>query len=316
MPTSGNLDVVTVGETMAAFVRDGDHYVVTTAGAESNVAAGVAQLGGRSRWISRLGDDQLGHVVADSIAAHGVDVAVDWDPVRLTATCVKEVSATGTRMRYYRSTSPARRLDLLDLSDAGTAPWLHLTGVTPALSPEDCDVVTALLTGTRAGRASFDVNYRPVLWPDPATAADVLVPLARLADVILIGEDEAEALLGTADPDAVAAILLRRPQQELILKRGGRAATLVSHEGHVSEPARLVDVVDLTGAGDAFAAGYVTASVWGWDARGRLSLGHFLASRVVGVLSDIGPDVVPAELAELAETLRQPFPPMTGEAQR
>lgn len=313
------VDLVTLGETMATFVSDGqpDRFRVVAAGAESNVAAGLAQLGCRTRWLSRLGNDELGHLVAEMIAGHGVDVVVDWDPVRATGVCVKEVSATGTLMRYYRGHSAARHLDEMDLSDLDEATWIHLTGVTAALSPQDRELVTELLS-QRLGtvRMSFDVNYRPALWPDAATAAEVLVRLARLADVIFIGDNEAQALLGTVSVDDVAGALLRLDGQQLVFKRGAGAVTLVTSEGQVSEPAKDVKVVDLVGAGDAFAAGYLAASIWGWPATDRLRLGHFLAARVIAVTADIGPSISAEDLAWIASTFRQPVPQLGGEGRR
>lgn len=313
------VDLVTLGETMATFVSDGqpDRFRVVAAGAESNVAAGLAQLGCRTRWLSRLGNDELGHLVAEMIAGHGVDVVVDWDPVRATGVCVKEVSATGTLMRYYRGHSAARHLDEMDLSDLDEATWIHLTGVTAALSPQDRELVTELLS-KRLGtvRMSFDVNYRPALWPDAATAAEVLVRLARLADVIFIGDNEAQALLGTVSVDDVAGALLRLDGQQLVFKRGAGAVTLVTSEGQVSEPAKDVKVVDLVGAGDAFAAGYLAASIWGWPATDRLRLGHFLAARVIAVTADIGPSISAEDLAWIASTFRQPVPQLGGEGRR
>jgi len=312
------VDLVTLGETMAAFVRDGrtDRFRVATAGAESNVAAGLAQLGCRTRWLSRLGDDELGHLVADSIADNGVDVVVDWDAERPTGLCVKEVAGGGTRMRYYRSSSAARHLDRMDLSYLDEAPWIHLTGVTPALSPQDCSVVASVLSGARGrSRVSFDVNYRPALWPDAAAAADTLIPLARLADVVFIGEDEAEALVGSTSVDDVAGALLRTADQQLVFKRGAGAVTLISSEGRHSEPATPVDIVDLVGAGDAFAAGYLAGSIWGWSAPSRLKLGHFFAARVIGVTADVGPRIAVPDLAMFASTVGEPVPQMIGEVQ-
>lgn len=310
------VDLVTLGETMGTFVRDGqpDRFRVVAAGAESNVAAGLAQLGVRTRWMSRLGNDVLGHLVAETIAGHGVDVVVDWDAVRGTGVCVKEVSATGTLMRYYRGQSAARHLDEMDLSALGETAWMHLTGVTAALSPQDRELVTELLS-KRPGavRMSFDINYRPALWPDAETAAEVLVRLARLADVVFIGDNEAQALLGTTSVDDVAGALLCREGQQLVFKRGAGAVTLVSSEGQVSEPASAVEVVDLVGAGDAFAAGFLAATIWGWSATERLRLGHFLAARVIAVTADIGPSLSAEDLAWIASTFRQSVPQLIGE---
>ena len=144
----------------------------------------------------------------------------------------------------------------------------------------------------------------------------MLVRLARLADVIFIGEDEAQALLGTASVDDVAEALLHVEGQQLVFKRGAGAVTLVTSEGQVSEPANDVEVVDLVGAGDAFAAGYLAASIWGWPATGRLRLGHFLAARVIAVTADIGPSIATEDLARFASTVQQRVPQMMGEAGR
>lgn len=326
--TGTDPELVALGETMATFVRTGggapgaaadapgpDSYRLITAGAESNVAAGMAALGCRTQWHSRLGTDELGTFVADSLASAGVDVVAERDPDRRTGVAVKEVGATGSRMRYYRAGSAASRLDLLNLRPAQEAPRLHLTGVTPALSQENHGVVARLLAERRGG-TSFDVNYRPTLWSSAEHAAGVLLELARAADLVFIGDDEARALLGSDDIEVVARAIRVRPGQEVVLKRGPAEAVLVATDGRIAEPAHRVDVVDLTGAGDAFAAGYLTAAVWGWPPHARLRLGHFLASRVVGVLGDTVPGIDRADLTKLAADLGQTGPNSTEETRR
>ncbi len=147
---------------------------------------------------------------------------------------------------------------------------------------------------------AFDVNHRPALWPDPPTAARVLLPLARRADVVFIGDDEAETLFGTSDTGALATLILRREGQELVLKRGSGPATLVTGDRQVSQPALPARVIDPTGAGDAFAAGYLAATSFGWPLRARLQLGHLMAARVVGVLEDVPPPFTAVELGALS----------------
>lgn len=301
---SSAFDAVTLGETMAAFVLDGEsaYPAQTAVGAESNVAAGMAQLGCRTRWISRLGRDALGRLVHDTVAGHGVDVQVTWDSARRTGLLIKELGSDGTRVRYYRSESAACCLSVADIRNTGRARWMHVTGITPALSPEAADLVAAIAAGrtSHAGKVSFDANYRPSLWPSAAAAARVIIPLARDADLVFIGEDEAEALLGTTDTQELARGLLTRADQEFVLKRGAGPATTVNWAGEISEPALLADVVvDVTGAGDAFAAGYLAAECWGWGVRDRLRLGHLMGSRAVGSESDQGPPLSAAELHSL-----------------
>jgi 2-dehydro-3-deoxygluconokinase len=299
--------MVTIGETMAGLVRDdaAGCYRFTAMGAESNVAAGMAQLGCRTRWISRLGDDELGRQVADFVRGHGVDAQVDWDPGRVTGVCVKELTPAGTRVRYYRSQAAVRHLDHDHLRHIGTPRWIHLTGVTPALSPSCAAVVTALATREHDGatRVSFDVNHRPALWRDDSEAARTLIPLARAADTVFIGDDEAERLLGTSDEAEVRRQLLIRDDQEVVLKRGPAAASLLTSAGTVTEPALRVEVVDVTGAGDAFAAGYLTAACNGWGPRERLRLGHRSAARVIGVTGDLVPSLERSERDRLFDAV-------------
>ncbi len=303
-PGVEQFDMVCIGETMVAFVAGSDRrrYLAVPAGAESNVAVGMAQLGCRTRWVSRLGDDPLGAFIEDSIAAGGVDVAVVRDRGRPTGVLTKHVTDSRTRVQYYRSESAARSLSVDDLIRAGRTRWMHVTGITPALSTSAADLVDAVIDrGTgHSGRVSFDVNHRPALWFDTRAASRSLLAHCRGADVVFIGDDEAEALLGTSDAAALAALILAREDQELVLKRGATGASVVTRGGEVFESALPAEVVDPTGAGDAFAAGYLAASCFGWSAQARLRLGHLLGSRVVGVLEDVSPPFSPAELEALS----------------
>jgi 2-dehydro-3-deoxygluconokinase len=306
--TDEPFDVISVGETMAAFVSrdDPSRFIATPAGAESNLAIGMARLGFRTRWVSRLGDDPLGDFVASTIAAAGVQVAAERDPDRVTGVMVKHVTESGSRVDYYRSESAARTLNPRDLEGAGSARSWHVTGITPALSASAGDLVRAIVGREEGltGRVTFDVNLRPRLWSDSKTASQTLLPLARQADVVFVGDDEAEALFDTSDPQELRSLILCRDDQELVLKHGPAGASVVTLHGQVFEPALVVHVVDVTGAGDAFAAGYLAGLLWEWPAQARLRLGHLMASRVVGSIEDISPPFAPGALENLTpETL-------------
>jgi 2-dehydro-3-deoxygluconokinase len=297
-------DVVTVGETMVAFTGRGQgrEYLAVTAGAESNVAAGLATLGLRSRWVSRLGDDHLGRFVVDAVTARGVDVAVVHDVDHPTGVMTKHLDHGRTVGRYYRSESAARELSPSDLHRFGRADWIHVTGITCAISPSAAELVDAVLDGrtVHGSRVSFDVNLRPTLWTSTSEAADHLLRAARRADLVLIGDDEASALFGTTDERSLAELILVRDDQELVLKRGPQPATLLTRAGALTEPALPIDVVEATGAGDAFAAGYLGARCLGWPPPARLRLGHFLASRVVSTIDDVCPPLTKREREALS----------------
>ncbi|NNK91758.1 MAG: sugar kinase, partial [Acidimicrobiia bacterium] len=151
---------------------------------------------------------------------------------------------------------------------------------------------------------SFDFNYRPALWPEEHTAAETLRNLARRADVVFIGDDEAEALYPASDHAGLAELIVQRADQELIVKQGSRGATLITHDDSTWESALAATLVDATGAGDAFAAGYLAGRCLDWPSRACLRLGHLLGSLTVSVLEDVPPQLSSAELEALSpETL-------------
>ncbi|MFF7636757.1 sugar kinase [Kitasatospora sp. NPDC008050] len=316
------VEAVCLGESMAVLLPDRpgpleavESFHSRVGGAESNVACALAGLGVPTAWLSRVGADGFGRRLLAELAAHGVDTsAVVLDPHRPTGLYVKEVGSTGphphdlgpgqSRLHYYRTGSAAAALGPELLAEPAVAALLtgarllHLSGITAALSDSCLALVRALLAAPRGGRlVSFDLNWRPALWRhrDPA----VLPALLNAADLVLLGADEAAAALGTGDPDELRA-LLPSPATVLI-KDAGRLVTAIGRDGQrVSEPALRVEVVEPTGAGDAFAAGYLAGTLRGFDQRRRLRLGHLAAAAALTSPGDQGtlppPELVAALL--------------------
>ncbi|MFD8354639.1 sugar kinase [Streptomyces coelicoflavus] len=292
--------VVCLGETMAAMAPAPPHsldgtesLLVSVAGAESNVAMYLADLGLPVSWLSAVGDDALGRRVRAAVGRAGVDVSgVRTDPARPTGLLLKDPGAAGTRVHYYRRGSAASALgpDVLDDERLGGAALLHLTGVTPALSPSCRALVERALDTPperRAHAVSFDVNHRPALWP-PDTAPEVLRDLADRADIVFVGLDEAQDLWGAGLTEADVRGLLGRPRV-LVVKDGGRGATAFTEGDACTVPALATEVVEPVGAGDAFAAGFL-AGLWrGTDLTRALRLGHITAASALKVVGDHGP---------------------------
>ncbi|MFC3519441.1 sugar kinase [Streptomonospora nanhaiensis] len=275
---------------------------LTAAGAESNVACALAGLGHRAAWLSAVGDDPFGRVVVRAVAGRGVDVsAVRTDPARPTGLFAKDPAPSGSTVHYYRAGSAASALgpEAADHPLVRGAAVVHVSGITPALSPE-CAALTERLLADPALTVSFDVNHRPRLWPRGGAAARLL-ELARLADVVLVGRDEAEALWGTATAEQVRALLPTVPR--LVVKDAEHGATEFGAHGRTHVPSPRVEVVEPVGAGDAFAAGYLAGGLRGLDAAGRLRLGHLCAGRVLRELGDLA---APPEAGEWDEALRAP----------
>jgi 2-dehydro-3-deoxygluconokinase len=328
-------EAVCIGETMAVLVagrpgplEESELFHRGVGGAESNVACGLAALGVPTSWISRLGADGFGRLVLGHLARRGVDTsAVAVDPHRPTGLYVKEMGgATGSphdlgrensRLHYYRSESAASALgpESLETPEAAAllagARLVHLTGITAALGYRAGGdggkrLVEAVLRRRRPGQlVSFDLNWRPGLWhrhegpgsgPQPA---EILAGLADLADVVLLGADEAMSVFGTDDPRRLRA-LLPNPRV-LVVKDSGHRVTAFDEEGVATEPALTVEVVEPIGAGDAFAAGYLAGLLHGYDQRRRLRLGHVCAVSALMVHGDHGVPPEPGVLDALLD---------------
>ncbi|NIY67820.1 sugar kinase [Streptomyces malaysiensis] len=294
-------------------------------GAESNVACGLALAGHSARWISRVGTDGFGEHLVREIAATGVDTAyVQRDPYRPTGiyfrTAGERAVGSGTadsgtadsgtaegdpaeplaEVVYYRAGSAAAAMspELIPRERAWSGRVLHLTGITPALSG-DCRALMRELTVRAPGRplVSFDLNYRVSLWrkgeaeQNAESGPAVLLGLARRCDLVFVGEDEAEAVWGVRGPEAIRAAL---PEPEvLVVKQGGAGATAYARrpdgtDAITFEPALRVDVVAPVGAGDAFAAGFLSGTLRGLPVAERLRHGHLMAAAVLTVPGDLG----------------------------
>jgi 2-dehydro-3-deoxygluconokinase len=302
-------DVVCVGEAMTLLapdpprpLREGGPLRVDVAGAESNVAIYLATLGVRVAWSGRLGRDPLGQLCTDRLAAAGVDVRlVATDTAAPTGVFFKDPGPDGTAVYYYRRGSAASAMGRAVWSDprlAG-ASIIHLSGITPALSPACADLVGYALADRPVPGAlmSFDVNYRPGLWP-AAQAAPVLAALAGDADLVFVGRDEAATLWGTDHPDQLRDRLPGPPT--VVVKDGAVGATSYRPDGTTFEPAPPVAVVEPVGAGDGFAAGYLFGVLRKLPERTRLRLGHLVAGAALRVAGDIGPVPPAAELLRAA----------------
>ncbi|MFE3740660.1 sugar kinase [Streptomyces sp. NPDC059134] len=298
MEEVSDLEVLCLGEAMVLVTpRQGrplataGEATLSVAGAESNVAQYLADLGHRVAWASRVGSDPLGDRVLSAVARPGVDVRhVERDPSAPTAVYFKDPSrADGTRVHYYRSGSAASLLTpaYLDTLPVAAARLVHLSGITAALSPGCARTATALFDRAREAGVlrSFDVNHRPALWRGEDAAAPLLA-LARDADVVFVGLDEAAEVWGTTTAEEVRDLV--GPSVSVVVKNADIGAVLFEpgSEPGVFVPAEPVDVVEPVGAGDAFAAGYLSAWLRNEPPAERLRLGHRVAAFALGSVED------------------------------
>jgi 2-dehydro-3-deoxygluconokinase len=296
--------VLCIGEAMVAFspvggsLVDSDRVQPFVAGAEANVAAGLAHLGQAVEWFGRVGDDPFGERIRASLRERGVDASrVIVDPSRPTGLYFKDRRGSASTMHYYRSGSAASALSVDDIDGLalGERQLVHLSGITPALSPA-CDAfVEEVLRRIGRRSVSFDVNYRAKLWPVEVAAPRILA-LARQARIVLTGRDEAEELWGAATPEAIRRLF---PDAEaLVIKDSDVGATEFRGAAEVFVPAPRVEVIEPIGAGDAFAAGYLSAFLGGDTGETCVKLGHVMAAHALRNTSD---SPIPPGIALLRE---------------
>ena len=258
------------------------------AGAEFNVACHLAALGHPTQWAGALGDDPFGAIILDEARSRAVGTElVSIDHGRPTGVYFKSPGRSGTRVHYYRSGSALAALDVRRLPMQTPPTVVHVTGITPALSDTARRSTRALMDGSLFPHAlvSFDVNFRPALWPDRETARTVLLELAQTADVVFVGRDEAEAVWGARTADEIRA-LIDRPAH-LVVKDGDVVATEFAPSGTTSVVPPEVAVSEPVGAGDAFAAGWLSGHLAGAGPVRRLRLGHLLASQALQQAGDL-----------------------------
>lgn len=285
--------LIAIGETMllvtprdATPLADADDVRLSIGGAESNVAAHVAILGESSAWVSRLGDEVLGHRVHRAVASRGVDTRwVGFDADAPTGVYFKD---PGNGVRYYRAGSAASRMTPDSVADVPLedARIVHVSGITPALSASCAAMIEAVITRVSASPAllSFDVNHRAALWP-ASDAAPALLALANRADIVFVGLDEAETLWGCRTAGDVRALL--PAPAHVVVKDGDVGATEFSADGVVFAPAIPTEVVEAVGAGDAFAAGYLAGMLQGRSPQESLRAGHERAHLVLQSTEDV-----------------------------
>ncbi|MBJ3593334.1 sugar kinase [Salmonella enterica subsp. enterica serovar Saintpaul] len=297
-----SLDVVTIGEAMAMFVatQTGDlaevePFIKRVAGAELNVATGLARLGLKVGWVSRVGNDSFGRFILKSLAKEGIDAqGVTQDGRYATGFQLKSKTENGTDpiVEYFRKGSAASHLGIDDFHDSyfSSARHLHLSGVAAALSSSSYELLAhAARTLKAQGKTiSFDPNLRPVLWNSEAEMVEKLNRLAFQADWVLPGLKEGMILTGQQTPESIADFYLRHGVKAVIIKTGADGAwyqTANGEHGSVA-PVKVDNVVDTVGAGDGFAVGVISALLEGRTMHQAVNRGNKIGALAIQVQGD------------------------------
>ncbi len=307
-------DIITIGEAMAMFVAsetgelaDCERFIKRAAGAELNVATGLARLNHSVGWVSRVGNDSFGRFILNQLEKEGIDCqGVTVDARYPTGFQLKSKVEDGTDpiVEYFRKGSAASHLSPDDFSAPyfHSARHLHLTGVAAALSESSLSLLHHAAKSMKAeGKTlSFDPNLRPVLWKSEAEMVDKLNALACQADWVLPGLKEGAILTGQRTPEGIADFWLERGVKAVIIKTGADGAWFKSASGETgSVPAvKVENVVDTVGAGDGFAVGVVSALLEGHTLAHAVDRGNRIGARAIQFTGDSEGLPTRAELGE------------------
>jgi dehydrogluconokinase len=295
------LDVATFGEAMMLLVADrpgpieqAECFYKRTAGAETNVAIGLARLGLKVGWASRLGADSMARYLLAEMQREGIDCShVVCDPQARTGFQFKGRVTDGSDppVEYHRQGSAASQLGPADIDEAWlrSARHLHATGVFAAISESCRQAACRTIEVMRAaGRTiSFDPNLRPTLWATPELMRYWINHLALQADWVLPGLEEGRFLTGEQTPQAIAGWYRERGAKLVVVKLGAEGAYYAGEAGTGFMPAFPVkEVVDTVGAGDGFAVGVISALLEVRSVPEAVGRGAWIGARAVQVLGD------------------------------
>ncbi|MEP6503406.1 MAG: sugar kinase [Betaproteobacteria bacterium] len=291
------LDVVTAGEALVLLAAEApgaleevDRFRRFSAGAELNVAIGLARLGLRVGFMSRVGGDAFGRFLLAAMAREGLSrELVAIDPARSTGFMLKSLASGGADpvIDYYRRGSAAGAMDASDLARAAPtgARHVHLTGILPALSAGCRELAFALATSARAEgrRVSFDPNLRPRLWASHDEMVATINEFAAMADLMLPGLAEGRVLTGKNRAEDIADSYLDLGAGAVVVKLGAEGAFCADRSGlRAYVPGVLAKrVVDTVGAGDGFAVGVISGVLEGLGLEAAVRRGNAIGARVV-----------------------------------
>jgi len=294
------LDVVTMGEVMVQFnactngpLRHVVYFEKHAAGAEANFAIGMSRLGFKAGFITRVSNDEFGKYVLNLLRSEGLDVSrVKVDPEARNGIYFiqRNYPIPGrSSVIYYRRGSAASRISVDDVDPdyIRQAKLFHLTGITPALSGSCREAsLKALEIASQSGvKISIDTNIRLGLW-SKEKAKRTLIPMLRKANIVLIEPQDAEILFGKREPRKIAEEILSMGVETVAVKLGAEGAAAYTRSEEAKKPAFKVPIVDVIGAGDAFAAGFISSLMRGRSLEEALEIGNAAGALVVTVKGD------------------------------
>lgn len=303
-------DLICLGEPMVEFnqLPEGDLYKAGFGGDTSNTAIAAARQGARVAYVTKLGQDRFGDLLADLWRREGVDIAqVQRDPQAPTGIYFVTHDDAGHHFHYYRAGSAASRMTPDDLPHdvLAATKMLHVSAISQAISETACETVLSAMDLARAGgaRICFDTNLRLKLWPLDR-AREAIDAAIRRADILRPALDDAQTLTGLREPEAIIDHYQNLGPRLVALTMGRDGVLLADGAKRHHLPAHRIQAVDATGAGDTFNGAFLARLIAGdpaLDAARYANAAAALKTAGYGAVAPIPrPDEVRRFLAEQA----------------
>lgn len=265
-------DVVSIGEALIDFLsvekgvllENTSGFTIAPGGAPANVAAAVARLGGSSGFIGKVGSDSFGRLFRNTLAKAGVDIELlrVGKTVNTTLAFIAVKPDGEPDFTFYRKHGGADislRQDELDKGYILDSKIFHFGSLSFTDEPLRSTTLSALEIARGAGKIiSFDPNLRPSLWENLGQAKAEMERGLQYADIVKITVEELEFLTGVkhlSGFDLGFDLIFKHGPRMVLVTRGNSSCSFSNGTIAIEVPAFRVDLVDATGAGDAFVGG-------------------------------------------------------------
>lgn len=253
-------------------------FAALVGGCPTNISVGTRRLGLKSALLTGLGDDKVGDFIRHFLQREGVETRFSpTKPGRRTSAVLLGIQPPDHfPLIYYRENNADIQLTIDDVDAAPVADsrLLLISGTGLSNEPSRSATQYAAERATALGtEVVFDLDYRADQWHDArayGVTARITLPLC---DIAIGTEDEITAATGTTDPEAAVARLLEGVRKAVVFKRGGDGARVYTTAGEVFDAAPFkITVLNVLGAGDAFASGFLYGYLqgWGWAKAARM----------------------------------------------
>ncbi|PUE56345.1 2-dehydro-3-deoxygluconokinase [Limnohabitans sp. 2KL-17] len=297
------LDIVALGEAMVEFNQtsnlppdEAPLYLQGFGGDTSNAAIAGARAGARVAYLSRLGTDRWGDRLMDLWQRESVSTrSVLRDGQAPTGMYFVSHDAQGHHFSYARAGSAASRMQAQDLTQhwaeaVASSHWLHLSGISLAISASACDTAFATMQYARSTgtRVALDSNLRLSLWP-LARAQACIRHAVSLCDLFLPSLEDMTALTGLTQAQDIIGWSHAQGAAQVVLKLGAEGALASDGQSLRQVPGHMVKAIDATGAGDCFAGNLLARLAAGDDLWGATAYANAAASLSVQGFGAVAP---------------------------